>query len=97
MCEKIRMRKNVYYTEEVILQFSSAELNFFCRVISFKVRTVSCSTHAEKILDLAPRVHKPNLGHCCSRLYYAMSQSSKICNILLISDILHITPEEEVQ
>jgi hypothetical protein len=37
-------------------------------------------------LDLAPLVHKYNFGHCCNRLYYAMSQSVRIRSFLLIDD-----------
>jgi hypothetical protein len=60
-----------YYTEQVISEFSS----------SFSVINISCLTHVETIFDFAPRVHKHNFSHRCNHLCYALSQSSKICNI----------------
>jgi hypothetical protein len=94
MVQKKFLRKNIYYTEEVISQFSAIKLKA-CHLVSFNVSIIICLTLFEMIFKLTPHSHRHNSGHCCNRLCYVMSQCSKMCSFLLIDDILHIIPVVE--
>jgi hypothetical protein len=83
-----------YLLHRRISQLSSTK-DFFLiiHLVCFNMSTTRCSTHIKMIFELMPHVHKNNLGHCCSRLCYALSQSLKVGSFLLTDDILHITSE----
>jgi hypothetical protein len=56
------------------------------------VSVITCLTHIESIFDSVSCVHQHIFSYC--RRWYAMLHSSKICNFLLMDDILYISQKK---
>jgi hypothetical protein len=56
--------RKIFIIQEVISQFSSTKLILLCHLVSFKVSTISCSTHVKMMFSLTPHAHRHNVSHC---------------------------------
>jgi hypothetical protein len=76
----------LYRGRDLTVQYQKTQS--FCHILSFSVSTIFAG-HTSKLYSISRCVLTHNFVHFCSCLCYAMLRISKICNFLVIDDILY--------